>query len=373
MSDKLTARIRSVMRSPKARDTAYRIADSLPPRARQTFLRAASRARDLVVDTKGTTARSAMPMRTQRTGLVPGMKTPPKRFRVSPQPAPISDQWPDAPEVDVPGQPIRSVYRSSGKAPVFDVELFEQLNEEYRSKPIVPEPQGKDTASRAERAKRRLTSIHDAIGLAGLRTLEFGCGAGYEVWYMGNHLKADAHGIDVVHRKAWDALQGPNVHYECEDITQKNPFAENFFDRIISFSVFEHVQHPHAALTELHKILKPGGLAWISANLHRSAVASHLYRDIFFPWPHLLFSDDVFKEFYERQGKRPHGPSWVNTLTWEQYENHFHRLGFTIKMLRFSEREFDEEFYKRFEDVLGKYPKWDLTKDFFNVIVEKPA
>ncbi|HVL32718.1 MAG TPA: class I SAM-dependent methyltransferase, partial [Actinomycetota bacterium] len=219
---------------------------------------------------------------------------------------------------------------------------------------------------------RRLASIHDSIGLANNRVLEFGCGAGYEVWYLANHMDADAYGIDVVHRKAWDALQGPRVHYECEDITQKNPFPEDFFDRIISFSVFEHVGHPYAALTELYKSMKPGALAWISANLYRSSVASHMYRDVYFPYPHLLFSDDVFKEFYRRRGEKPRGASWVNKLTWEQYQNHFDRIGFNVKMLRFSERELDEEFYKRFEDVLGRYPKWDLTKDFFNVVLEKP-
>jgi hypothetical protein len=41
-------------------------------------------------------------------------------------------------------------------------------------------------------------------------------------------------------------------------------------------------------------------------------------------------------------------------------------------MLRFTERELDIAFYRRFEDVLGRYPRFDLTKDFFTVVLEKP-
>ena len=46
--------------------------------------------------------------------------------------------------------------------------------------------------------------------------------------------------------------------------------------------------------------------------------------------------------------------------------------GFTIEMVNFTERPLDEEFYKRFEDVLGRYPKWDLTKEFFVAVLRKP-
>jgi hypothetical protein len=40
--------------------------------------------------------------------------------------------------------------------------------------------------------------------------------------------------------------------------------------------------------------------------------------------------------------------------------------------LRFRETPLDEAFYQRFSHILGRYPRWDLTKDFFDVVVEKP-
>jgi hypothetical protein len=118
--------------------------------------------------------------------------------------------------------------------------------------------------------------------------------------------------------------------------------------------------------------MKPGGLAAISANLHRGPRASHLYRELFFPFPHLLFSDDVIREFRSKHHGRNDGASWVNRLTWSQYENYFREIGFVIHSLRFSETPLDEAFYERFANILSRYPRWDLEKDFFHVVVEKP-
>jgi hypothetical protein len=141
----------------------------------------------------------------------------------------------------------------------------------------------------------------------------------------------------------------------------------------VSFTTFEHVEHPHAALAELFRVMKPGGLAYVKANLFRGPMASHRYRNVFFPWPHLLFADDVFREFFRRQGLAVVGAAWVNRLSWAEYENHIRRVGFRIRMLRFSETPIDEAFYTRFEDVLGRYPRTDLARDFFEVVLEKPA
>jgi SAM-dependent methyltransferase len=354
-------RVARLLRSDRTRANLYRIAGKLPPRARSALLRTARGTRDVLLS-RSTGTRSAA----VATGPVP------KSFRVTPRPEPVTGEWPEPPEVDDPSRAVHSVLKDDGPATRYDVELFEALQNEYESKKIVEQAQGLDPVSRSERARRRLISVHDSVGLAGKRVLEFGCGAGFEVWFMAHHMGADAYGVDVIERASWSALQGDRAHLVCADITDSNPFDPDFFDRVISFSVFEHVAHPYRGLQELYTILKPGGLAYISANLYRSAVASHLYRDIYFPFPHLLFSDEIFKEYYRRKGLRERTASWVNKLTWLQYERYIAMAGFRMRMLRFSERELDEDFYRRFEGVLGRYPRWDLTKDFFTVVLEKP-
>ena len=297
----------------------------------------------------------------------------PSSFRLDPPPQPLRGPFEEPPEIADPGGFVASVGPSVAPPPRLDIDLFESLNEEYASRPLVPDPTHRDSGSRAERARRRLETVHDSIGLAGQRVLEFGCGAGFEVWYLDHWFGADAVGVDVIERAAWASLAGPRTRFVLADLATERPFPPDTFDRVISFSVFEHVAHPFAAFDALHRAMRPGGLAWISANLHRGPRASHQYRHVTFPYPHLLFDDDVFREFFRRRGLPEHGASWVNRLTWTQYEQHFLRLGFRIRALRFTETDIDEAFYRRFEDILGRYPRWDLTKDFFQVVLEKPA
>jgi len=255
----------------------------------------------------------------------------------------------------------------------FDIDLFEALNAEYAARPLVPSPQEYDDSSLIERARSRLLAVHGSIDLMGKRVLEFGCGGGYELWLTSHHFECEGWGVDVQQFRSWASLEDARTHFVRADLAVEQPFEPEFFDRIMSFAVFEHVEHPYAALAALYRVLKPGGLAWIWANLHRGPMASHRYRYVNFPFPHLLFGDDVFREYCRRHGLLVEGATWVNKLTWAEYEKHFKRLGFVIRMLRFSERPLDEPFYARFEDVLGRYPRTDLTRDFFEVVLEKPA
>jgi hypothetical protein len=119
-------------------------------------------------------------------------------------------------------------------------------------------------------------------------------------------------------------------------------------------------------------VLKPGGLAWLHVNLYAGPKASHRYRQIFFPWPHLLFSDDVIREWDARHGRETRGSSWVNQLSWSQYERYLGEIGFRLRQLSFDEASWDEEFYRRFEDVLGRIPIRDLKRDFFTAVLQKP-
>ena len=101
--------------------------------------------------------------------------------------------------------------------------------------------------------------------------------------------------------------------------------------------------------------------------------ASHIYREIFFPFPHLLFSDDVIRQFRSKHHGRDEGASWVNRLTWSQYEDYFREIGFEMRSLQFSR---DAARRRRSTSgsstSSGRYPRWDLTKDFFDAVVEKP-
>ena len=351
------------------------VARHLPPPRDKAFLQMCAAARDLML---GREPKHPAPTNAAANAVadLPRSAPPTRPFSSLPQVTQLSEsdiQWRTPPVVTTSGTRVRSIYDTGASAPRYDVELLEKLNAEYADKPLVPRPPSYDPDSLTRNARRRLLWVHNTIDLAGKRTLEIGCGNGYEVWHAGEHLAADAYGVDVAEYGPWKDLAGERVHFTCADMAADNPFEPDFFDRILSYTVWEHVLHPYKLLEETYRVLKPGGLCWMRANLYLGPQASHRYRDIYFPWPHLLFPDDVVKEWDSRHGRADGGCAWVNRLSWYHYQYYFDQLGFRLRDLQFTETPIDEAFYARFEDILGRYPRWDLTKDFFVAVLEKPA
>jgi SAM-dependent methyltransferase len=357
------------------------VARRLPPPRGEAFLRTCVDVRDLVL---GRQPKRPAPVAAAAPAPAPPPPPAVPDVPVSKAPSPFSTlarvarlseedvEW-RSPSVVLSAEPeIPDVFNMGITGQRYDVELFEKLNAEYADKPLVPHPPQYDAKTLAANARRRTLWVHNMIDLAGKRTLEIGCGNGYEVWHVGEHLAADAYGVDVAEYGVWKDLAGERVHYVRADMTTDNPFEPDFFDRIYSFAVWEHVVHPYKLLEETYRVLKRGGLCWMNANLYPGPMASHRYRDINFPWPHLLFSEDVIKEWDRKHGHDHIGPAWINRLSWYHYQYYFDRIGFRLRHLKFTETAIDEEFYTRFEDILSRFPRWDLTKDFFLAVLEKP-
>ena len=206
----------------------------------------------------------------------------------------------------------------------YDIHLLEQLNEEYRSKPLQSVFPQYDRESQFDIAEKRLRHLSELVHLNGRRVLEVGCGRGYLARALVDRYDCSVVGTDIREHAEWQALtEPPSLEYMAVDLSESNPFAEGSFDLIVSFVAWEHMMHPFAMLKECCRILKPQAKIYIHANLYRSPRASHLYRDIHFPFPHLLFSEEVIAEFCLRHGVDKH---WFdeyyyrNKLTYRQYK-----------------------------------------------------
>lgn len=288
-----------------------------------------------------------------------------------PAPSPFVGEW-QAPKVSGTTD-IASVYElGAGRDIVCGPDLIDELNAEYENKRIVPVPPVYDADALDTAARRRLEWVHNLIDLRDKRVLEIGCGNGFESWSAATNFGADAVGVDVTRYPHWDELRGPKLDLRMVDLSQENPFEPRSFDRIMSFTVWEHVAHPYALLEQAYELLRPGGLMFLRVNLFAGPQASHRYRDIYFPWPHLLFTDEVVREWDVRHGRPPIGHYWINRLTWRHYEAYFALLGFTLRHVKYDRVHIDEPFYKRFEHVLGQYPRWDLETDYFTAVLQRP-
>ena len=117
-------------------------------------------------------------------------------------------------------------------------------------------------------------------------------------------------------------------------------------------------------------LLQEDGKVYVSANLYRGPKASHRYREVYFPWPYIYFLQMTYlRSSIKYIGKPPAKPAWVNKLTYAQYKLYFDFVDLSVEQEWLTSSKFDEGFYNRFEDVLSRYPKFDLTHDFINVIL----
>lgn len=253
--------------------------------------------------------------------------------------------------------------------PSFDLELFLELNEEYRDKPLVSKPRTFDESSLDDAAARRLKNVERRFDLSHKRVLEIGSGRGHICRRLADHYGCEVVGVDIKTYPQWESLSGNGVDLRVHDVSSDDNSALGVFDVILSFAVWEHVEHPFAALSGVKALLAPEGRAYLYANLYRGPKASHRYRDIFFPWPHLLFTDEVFEEFYLHTIGRKKRAAWVNKLTAAHYAFYFDQLDLVPEQLWFSKDSFDADLYDRFEDLLGRYPRFDLSHDFIHAVV----
>lgn len=106
-------------------------------------------------------------------------------------------------------------------------------------------------------------NIHGSI------ILEIGCGRGGLTHYVATLPQGPAkvYGCDFSENALSIARsrygEDPCITWQKEDV-QSLSFPDNTFDRIISCETIEHVPHPQMAIRELHRVLKPGGLLYLT-------------------------------------------------------------------------------------------------------------
>ncbi|MDX9944967.1 MAG: class I SAM-dependent methyltransferase [Azonexus sp.] len=125
-------------------------------------------------------------------------------------------------------------------------------------------PGGADTASKIN-VIHRLDLVERVITLPGLRVLDCGCGAG---GYFPEFIRrgADVHGIEYLPEKVekYLATGGDPSRIQVGNIDDM-PFPDEAFDLVFMNEVIDHVPDEKKALTEIRRVLKPGGLLVVFA------------------------------------------------------------------------------------------------------------
>jgi methionine biosynthesis protein MetW len=144
--------------------------------------------------------------------------------------------------------------------------------------------------------------------------LDVGCGDGQKTLLFQKKIKTNnIIGIDAV-KKRLLAAQKRGIKTKYVNIEKKWPFANNFFDIVISNQVIEHLAKTDHFIKEIYRVLKPGGYAVIStenlASWHNIVALILGFQD---------FSHHTIQKIHIGNPLSPHYKE--RTLTWSKKDN----------------------------------------------------
>lgn len=117
---------------------------------------------------------------------------------------------------------------------------------------------------RSQAIRRRLSEIKPISNND--RILEVGSGAHGLIFGFGAGLKVGVDPLAVDYRQLFPAWQKNS--YTTAAIGEQLPFADQFFDVVLSDNVIDHAEKPLKIVEELIRVLKPGGLLYFTVNVH---------------------------------------------------------------------------------------------------------
>jgi ubiquinone/menaquinone biosynthesis C-methylase UbiE len=120
---------------------------------------------------------------------------------------------------------------------------------------------------------RALARILSASTDSPVRTiLVVGCGKGIEAAVLADALKAEVIGIDI--EADFDRIASTFADLSQGDATRIT-FPDGHFDAVYSFHALEHIPNYRQALTEIRRVLRPGG-AWLIGTPNRNRLVGYL-------------------------------------------------------------------------------------------------
>jgi ubiquinone/menaquinone biosynthesis C-methylase UbiE len=120
-----------------------------------------------------------------------------------------------------------------------------------------------DTSKVASKILHRFLEFGKSDYLQNRSILEIGVNNGEHLQFVkGRWGKYVALDIRVPHEDVLQQFQQLNVEFILGD-AHKMAFPNDYFDEVIVSCVFHHLQNPKAAMTEIRRVLKVGGKAYI--------------------------------------------------------------------------------------------------------------
>lgn len=140
-------------------------------------------------------------------------------------------------------------------------------------------------------------AIIDMMGLAPTsRVLDLGCGTGWATRLLAGRVQDGAAvGLDVseemIRRAREHAADPPNVNFRTL-ATSRFPFHDEVFSHCLSIESLYYHPDPAGTFREVHRVLAPGGRAWLMVNFFRENPFVHHWAQLLAVPVHLLSGDE---------------------------------------------------------------------------------
>ena len=130
--------------------------------------------------------------------------------------------------------------------------------------------------------------------IAGKKVLDIGCGEGMETLALSRMGAAVVHGIDIyIDAPRNDAVRreaASEIRFSVMDATNTS-FPDGEFDAAVTYCAFEHFRDPFAVLKESARVVRPGGLIFLTSSVWAHPYGSHMHFFTKVPWVQYLFSE----------------------------------------------------------------------------------
>lgn len=209
----------------------------------------------------------------------------------------------------------------------------------------------------------------------GLRGLDLGAGDGM----LSVLLNAFGHSMTLCDIDDWRVSTAKALAFKQADCCGQIPLESDDYYFVVSYNAFEHFPDPEAALKEILRILRPGGLMFFQFNpLYCSPWGLHAYRSLRMPYPQFLFSESFIDDRLRELGICDLG-SYRNELQYlnkwrpSKYESLWSNS--SAKLVTFTWHVNDEHI-----ELVQKYPESfqgrnlvydDLVRAGITVVLEK--
>jgi len=144
----------------------------------------------------------------------------------------------------------------------------------------------------------------------GSRVLDVGTGSGYLPSALVAAGAAEAVGLDLTvstetpaqRARVTDALAGERscAARLVEGDVHHLPFEDSSFELVCSGSAVEHFQDARRAMTEIFRVLRPGGVTFHGVDPWFGTQGGHALCTLDFPWGHARLADDELADYIRR-------------------------------------------------------------------------